>query len=98
VSLQGGDSGLMLNISIEVNSSGCMKDVAAKSPMLMDRVISVLSMKTPEELDSVVERNRLKRELLDDFNLQLKLDDGRLTNIYFRKFYYFKTDKPLLRD
>ncbi len=94
VNLHDGKTGLRVNIAIEVNDPRCMSEVKASDSMLRDRVIEILSRKTIDDIDSVVKRNRLKRELLDDFNLELNLEDGRLMRIYFREFFYFRLDTP----
>ena len=94
VNLQDGKTGLRVGIAIEVNNPRCMGEVRASDSMLRDRVIEILSRKTIDDIDSVVKRNRLKRELLDDFNLELNLEDGRLMKLYFREFYYFRLDTP----
>jgi flagellar basal body-associated protein FliL len=94
VNLHDGKAGLRVDIAIEVNDARCLAEVMASDSMLRDRAIEILSRKTIDDIDSVVKRNRLKRELLDDFNLELNLEDGRLMKLYFREFFYFRLETP----
>ena len=95
INLQDGKTGLRVNVVVEVNDPRCMADVTARDSMLMDRVIEIRSRKTVGDIDSVVKRNRLKRELMDDFNLEMDLDNGRLIEVYFKEFFYFNMDSGL---
>lgn len=89
VNLADGKTALRISIVVEVNNAACINQMIANDAMLRDKVIEILSVKAYTDMDTVVERNRLKRELLDDFNLELNLSSGRMMKIYFREFYYF---------
>ena len=95
INLQDGKTGLRVNVVVEVNDPRCLGDVTASDSMLMDRVIEILSRKTVGDIDSVVKRNRLKRELMDDFNLEMDLDNGRLIEVFFKEFFYFNLNSGL---
>jgi flagellar basal body-associated protein FliL len=89
LNLRDGKTALRLNVVVEVNDARCLTEVVSHESLLRDKVIEILSRKTRDEVDSVVKRNKLKRELLDDFNVELDMEDGRLTHIYFREFFYY---------
>jgi flagellar basal body-associated protein FliL len=55
---------------------------------LADIAIAVIGAKKIGELDSELERNRLKRELADAIGQRLSASDGHITNVYFTHFYY----------
>lgn len=93
VNLYDGKTGLRVNIVVEVNDTRCINNITLNDSMLRDRAIEILSRKTIEDINSVAKRNRLKRELLDDFNLELNLENGRLMKIYFREFFYFNVER-----
>jgi len=92
LNLHDGRTGLRVNIVVEVNDPRCINKVTLNDSMLRDMTIEILSRKTIEDINSVAKRNRLKRELLDDFNLELNLENGRLMKVYFREFFYFNLE------
>jgi flagellar basal body-associated protein FliL len=55
---------------------------------LADIAITVVSTKRPDDLDSELDRNRLKRELADAVSQRLRSDTAHITNVYLTRFYY----------
>ena len=88
VNLRGGRTAVRIDVVVEANTAHSVRHVSLNESLLRDKVIDILSQKTVDDLDGVAKRNKLKRELLDDFNLELDIENGRLMRIYFREFFY----------
>jgi len=75
---------LKVNLQLEMNSAKLSNELSARSPQLLDLIITILSSKTIEEASTTIGRNRLKREIVDRINAELVT--GKVINIYFTEF------------
>lgn len=91
---------LEVRIVFEASSPEFAAALRTRTAQLADIAISVINDKTIGELDSDVERNRLKRELADAAGRYRYLgsadadiaNDAHITNVHFTRFYYRGTD------
>lgn len=79
---------LDVRIVLEASSTEFSVLLRRRTAQLADIAITVISTKRIGELDSELERNRLKRELADAIGQRLRSDDAHITNVYFTRFYY----------
>ncbi|MFT7859936.1 MAG: flagellar basal body-associated protein FliL [Sulfurimonas sp.] len=81
------DSGrrfLKATISLELDGEELSMELDAKSPVLRDRIIRILSSKTLEEVSSKKGKNKLSQQIMDTLNSMIT--DGRIKGIYFTEF------------
>jgi len=78
---------LKVDISIELRSQEVQDTLQSKimNVRLKDLVNNILSAKTIDELDSGDERDELRRQIRDEANLSLDLNNGIL-RVYFTEF------------
>ena len=79
---------LEVRIVFDTSSPAFSRLLRRRTAQLADIAIAVISAKEMSELDSEVERTRLKRELADAISQHLRSDDARITNVYFTRYYY----------
>jgi flagellar basal body-associated protein FliL len=79
---------LDVRIVFEASSPEFCAVLQRRDVQLADIAISVISTKHVDELDSELDRNRLKRELADAVSQRLRSDTAHITNVYFTRFYY----------
>jgi flagellar basal body-associated protein FliL len=79
---------LDVRIVFEASSPEFAALLRRRTAQLADIAIAVISTKTPGQLDSDLERNRLKRELADAVGQHVRSDEAHITNVYFTQFYY----------
>jgi flagellar basal body-associated protein FliL len=79
---------LELQIVFEASSPKLCALLRRRSAELADIAITVISAKKIGELDTELERNRLRRELADAIGQRLPADDAHITNVYFTQFHY----------
>ena len=79
---------LEVRIVFEASSPEFAGVLRRRTAQLADISIGVISTKTVGELDTELERNRLKRALADAIGQRLRSDDAHITNVYFTRFYY----------
>jgi flagellar basal body-associated protein FliL len=84
------DPGARLDVRIvfEASSPEFCAILRRHDVQLADIAISVISTKRVDELDSELDRNRLKRELADAVSQRLRSDTAHIANVYFTRFYY----------
>ncbi len=75
---------LKVNLQFEVPDDKVLDELGARTPVLLDLVIGILSSKTIEDVSHTVGRNRLRREIIDKTNSELV--SGRVMNVYFTEF------------
>ena len=80
----GGQRYLKVNMQLQMNGEELREELTARTPQIMDMVISILSSKTIDEVTSAVGRNRLKREIIDKINAELVT--GKIVNVFFTEF------------
>jgi flagellar FliL protein len=81
------DSGrryLKVTISLELEGRELSNELDAKSPVLRDRIIRILSSKTLEEISSRKGKQKVSDQIMDTINSMLT--DGRIKGIYFTEF------------
>ena len=81
------DSGrryLKVTISLELEGKELSKELDAKTPVLRDRIIRILSSKTLEEVSSRKGKEKLSGQIMDTLNSMLT--DGQIKGIYFTEF------------
>lgn len=75
---------LKVEMQLELSSADLMEEALSKEPMARDIIIRTLSSKTYEEISTEQGKMRLKEEIIG--NLNAKLVDGDVVNVYFTKF------------
>ena len=81
------DSGrryLKVALSLELDGKELSNELDAKSPVLRDRIIRILSSKTLEEISSRKGKQKVSDQIMDTINSMLT--DGRIKGIYFTEF------------
>lgn len=81
------DSGrrfLKTTISLELEGEELSLELDAKSAVLRDRIIRILSSKTLEEVSSKKGKHKLSLQIMDTLNAMIS--DGRIKGIYFTEF------------
>jgi len=79
---------LEVQIVFEASSPEFAALLRRRTAQLADIAITVIGTKTVGQIDSELERNRLKRELADAVGQHLRSDEAHITNVYFTRFYY----------
>ncbi len=75
---------LKVNIQFEVGDDAVIEEIKDRMPLILDLLIGILSSKTIDDVSNTVGRNRLRREIIDKTNSELKT--GRVINVYFTEF------------
>jgi len=81
------DSGrryLKVTINLELKDEETAAELEAKSPVIRDIMIRVLTSKTLEEIATAKGKDKLKDQLVNQINLRLQ--DGEIKNVYFVEF------------
>lgn len=81
------DSGrryLKVTISLELEGEELSLELDAKSPVLRDRIIRILSSKTLEEISSKKGKQKVSQQIMDTLNAMIS--DGQVKGIYFTEF------------
>lgn len=81
------DSGrryLKVTINLELKDEETATELEAKSPVIRDIMIRVLTSKTLEEIATAKGKDKLKDQLVNQINLRLQ--DGEIKNVYFVEF------------
>jgi flagellar basal body-associated protein FliL len=79
---------LDVRIVFEASSPEFAALLRRRTAQLADISIGVIGTMTVNDLDTELERNRLKRALADAIGQRLRSDDAYITNVYFTRFYY----------
>ncbi|PHS57846.1 MAG: flagellar basal body protein FliL [Sulfurimonas sp.] len=75
---------LKATMSLELNGDELSLELDAKSPVIRDRVIRILSSKTLEEISSKKGKQKVSEQIMDTLNSMIK--DGNVQGIYFTEF------------
>ncbi len=81
------DSGsryLKVTMSLELEGEELSLELDAKSPVLRDRIIRILSSKTLEEITSKKGKSKVSSQIMDTLNAMIS--DGLIRGIYFTEF------------
>ncbi len=81
------DSGrryLKVTMSLELEGEELSLELDAKSPVLRDRIIRILSSKTLEEISSKKGKQKVSQQIMDTLNSMIT--DGQIKGIYFTEF------------
>ena len=71
-------------MSLELNGEELSLELDAKSPVLRDRIIRILTSKTLEEISSKKGKQKVSEQIMDTLNVMIK--DGSIQGIYFTEF------------
>jgi flagellar FliL protein len=81
------DSGrryLKVTMSLELSGEELSLELDAKSAVLRDRIIRILSSKTLEEISSKKGKQKVSQQIMDTLNAMIT--DGQIKGIYFTEF------------
>ncbi len=81
------DSGrryLKTTLSLELSDEALSVELDAKSPVIRDRIIRILTSKTLEEISSKKGKQKVSDQIQDTLNSMIS--DGRIQGIYFTEF------------
>jgi flagellar basal body-associated protein FliL len=81
----GGRRYLKAKINLEARDGEVKKKIESKSIQIKDRLISILSSKTLEDIEGLEGQESLRREIKDAVDSVLKVEDGVL-QVYFTEF------------
>lgn len=76
---------LKAKINLEAKDADVKKKIETKSVQIKDRLISILSSKTLEDIDGIEGQETLRREIKDAVDVVLKVEGGIL-QVYFTEF------------
>jgi flagellar protein FliL len=75
---------LKVTMSLELEGSELSLELDAKSPVIRDRVIRILTSKTLEEISSKKGKQKVSQQIMDTLNAMIA--DGQIKGIYFTEF------------
>jgi len=75
---------LKTTMSLELDNSKLSLELDAKSPVIRDRVIRILTSKTLEEISSKRGKQKVSDQIMDTLNAMIS--DGTIQGIYFTEF------------
>ena len=75
---------LKVTMSLELEGDELSLELDAKSPVLRDRIIRILSSKTLEEISSKKGKAKVSAQVMDTLNSMIA--DGEIKGIYFTEF------------
>jgi len=75
---------LKVTMSLELDDSELSLELDAKSPVLRDRIIRILTSKTLEEISSKKGKQKVSQQIMDTLNAMVS--DGTIKGIYFTEF------------
>ena len=81
------DSGrryLKVEMNLELDDEEVAAELDSKSAVVRDVVIRLLSSKTLEEISTAKGKEKLKEQIVNQLNIRLR--DGNVRNIYFTEF------------
>ena len=81
------DSGrryLKVQMNLELDDEQVAAELESKTAVVRDVVIRMLSSKTLEEISTAKGKDKLKDQITDQLNLRLR--DGNIRNVYFTEF------------
>jgi len=75
---------LKVTMSLELEGEELSLELDAKSPVLRDRIIRILTSKTLEEISSKKGKQKVSQQIMDTLNAMIS--DGTIRGIYFTEF------------
>ena len=75
---------LKVTMSLELQGEELSLELDAKTPVIRDRVIRILSSKTLEEISSKKGKSKVSSQIMDTLNAIIS--DGQIQGIYFTEF------------
>jgi len=75
---------LKVTMSLELEGEELSLELDAKTPVLRDRIIRILSSKTLEEITSKKGKGKVSAQVMDTLNAMIS--DGQIKGIYFTEF------------
>ncbi len=81
------DSGrryLKVQMNLELDGEELAPEIESKTAVIRDVIIRLLSSKTLEEISTAKGKDKLKEQIVNELNLRLR--DGNLKNVYFTEF------------
>lgn len=75
---------LKVTMSLELEGAELSLELDAKSPVLRDRIIRILTSKTLEEISSKKGKQKVSNQIMDTLNAMIS--DGTIKGIYFTEF------------
>ena len=75
---------LKCTMSLELEGEELSLELDAKSPVLRDRIIRILTSKTLEEINSKKGKSKVSSQIMDTLNAMIS--DGEIKGIYFTEF------------
>jgi len=75
---------LKVTMSLELEGEELSLELDAKSPVLRDRIIRILTSKTLEEISSKKGKSKVSSQIMDTLNSMIS--DGQIKGIYFTEF------------
>ncbi len=75
---------LKCTMSLELEGEELSLELDAKSPVLRDRIIRILTSKTLEEINSKKGKSKVSSQIMDTLNAMIA--DGEIKGIYFTEF------------
>ena len=75
---------LKVTMSLELEGEELSLELDAKSPVLRDRIIRILTSKTLEEISSKKGKQKVSTQVMDTLNAMIS--DGTIRGIYFTEF------------
>jgi len=75
---------LKVTMSLELEGEELSLELDAKSPVLRDRIIRILTSKTLEEISSKKGKQKVSTQIMDTLNSMIS--DGTIKGIYFTEF------------
>ena len=75
---------LKVTMSLELEGEELSLELDAKSPVLRDRIIRILTSKTLEEISSKKGKQKVSQQIMDTLNAMIS--DGDIRGIYFTEF------------
>lgn len=75
---------LKVTLSLELEGKELSLELDAKSPVLRDRIIRILTSKTLEEISSKKGKQKIENQIMDTLNAMIS--DGKINGIYFTEF------------
>ena len=75
---------LKVTMSLELEGEELSLELDAKSPVLRDKVIRILTSKTLEEISSKKGKQKVSQQIMDTLNAMIS--DGTVRGIYFTEF------------
>ncbi len=75
---------LKVTISLELEGEELSTELDAKSAVLRDKIIRILTSKTLEEISSKKGKQKVSQQIMDALNAMIR--DGKIKGIYFTQF------------